>query len=326
MAENEASEKPNCTFLFKKRKIRNNAARKRKEIVVENDDSEEEAVTVVKKEKKTDVQNPMRQSTSIKRQRPVIGENDEEAEDDSVTVSYKSKRNVMPAGPSDQGATAILETETEIDRDAQALFERAQKINEELEGKEDDKVYRGMNNYAQYYKKKDTAAGNASSGMVRKGPIRAPANLRATVRWDYQPDICKDYKETGFCGFGDSCKFLHDRSDYKLGWQLEREAASGEYDNSGDEDDKKYEIDSDVDDLPFKCFICRNRFTDPIVTKCKHYFCEKCALEQYKKSTRCFICNVQTNGMFNPAKELVARMKVEEMEAAEQEKADSDSD
>lgn len=38
--------------------------------------------------------------------------------------------------------------------------------------------------------------------MVRKGPIRAPSNLRATVRWDYQPDICKDYKETGFCGFG----------------------------------------------------------------------------------------------------------------------------
>lgn len=32
--------------------------------------------------------------------------------------------------------------------------------------------------------------------------MRAPAHLRATVRWDYQPDICKDYKETGFCGFG----------------------------------------------------------------------------------------------------------------------------
>ena len=36
----------------------------------------------------------------------------------------------------------------------------------------------------------------------RQGPIRAPAHIRATVRWDYQPDICKDYKETGFCGFG----------------------------------------------------------------------------------------------------------------------------
>ena len=22
------------------------------------------------------------------------------------------------------------------------------------------------------------------------------------MRWDYQPDICKDYKETGYCGFG----------------------------------------------------------------------------------------------------------------------------
>lgn len=25
-------------------------------------------------------------------------------------------------------------------------------------------------------------------------------------RFDYQPDICKDYKETGRCGYGDSCK------------------------------------------------------------------------------------------------------------------------
>ena len=29
------------------------------------------------------------------------------------------------------------------------------------------------------------------------GPVRAPAHLRVSVRWDYQPDICKDYKETG---------------------------------------------------------------------------------------------------------------------------------
>lgn len=74
----------------------------------------------------------------------------------------------------------------------------------------------------------------------------------------------KHYKY--FTYITDSCKFLHDRSDYKLGWQLERETASGEC-NSGDEDDKKYEIDSDEDNLPFKCFICRDSFTDPVVTK-----------------------------------------------------------
>ncbi|CAF3744474.1 unnamed protein product [Rotaria sordida] len=48
------------------------------------------------------------------------------------------------------------------------------------------------------------------------GPIRAPTNLHVSVHWDYQPDIC-------YCDFGDNCKFLHDRSDYKHGWQLERE-------------------------------------------------------------------------------------------------------
>lgn len=152
-----------------------------------------------------------------------------------------------------------------MDRDAQAIYERSLEINKSLEGKSDDKVYRGLNNYAQYYKKKDTAAGNASSGMVRKGPIRAPAHLRATVRWDYQPDICKDYKETGFCGFGDSCKFLHDRSDYKAGWQLERDQGKG--DDSDGDDDTKYEIHSDDESLPFKCFICRDSFVDPVVTK-----------------------------------------------------------
>ena len=47
---------------------------------------------------------------------------------------------------------------------------------------------------------------NYTNLYCRKGPIRAPAHLRATVRWDYQPDICKDYKETGVCGFGGKIK------------------------------------------------------------------------------------------------------------------------
>ena len=88
-----------------------------------------------------------------------------------------------------------------------------------------------------------------------------------------------------------------------------REMASGTY-GANDEDDDKYKISSDDDDdLPFKCVICKKTFTDPVVTKCKHYFCEKCALENYKKSQRCFACGAQTNGMFNPAKELIDKLK-----------------
>lgn len=140
------------------------------------------------------------------------------------------------------------------------------------------------------------------------GPVRAPQYIRSTVRWDYQPDICKDYKETGFCGFGDSCIFLHDRTDYKHGWQLERDEAQSK--KSTESVDRSYEIaeGDDDDDLPFKCFICKESFNNPIVTKCRHYFCEACALARFRKSTRCAACDQQTMGIFQPAKLLAEKL------------------
>ncbi|XP_014245619.1 RING finger protein 113A [Cimex lectularius] len=293
--------------VFKKRKFNaKNRGRKRQASASEDSSSSEDDTQVVRKQHRKQLHNPMIQSTIREKKKVHLSDHERSSsEEDLVRVSYKSKRNPEPSLPSDQGATATVEIDTPLDRDAQAIYEKSLAINKDLKGKEDDKIYRGMANYTQFYEKRDTAQGNASSGMVRKGPIRAPTNLRATVRWDYQPDICKDYKETGFCGFGDSCKFLHDRSDYKHGWQLEQETSQKGQDNDSD----NYEIDSDDDQLPFKCFICRESFVNPIVTKCRHYFCEKCALDQYKKSTRCFICNTQTNGVFNPAKEIIEKMK-----------------
>ncbi|PAA92415.1 hypothetical protein BOX15_Mlig008356g1, partial [Macrostomum lignano] len=162
-----------------------------------------------------------------------------------------------------------------------------------------------------------------------RGPVRAPANLRVTVRWDYQPDICKDYKETGYCTFGDSCKFLHDRSDYKHGWQLEREYNEGTY---GQDDNTDYTIrdgsdaEEDSDGLPFRCFICRDSFTAPVVTKCGHYFCEKCALERFRKTARCFVCNTDTKGVFNPAKELIKKLNLVKSAAAAQQEGFSEEE
>ncbi|XP_038217651.1 E3 ubiquitin-protein ligase RNF113A [Zerene cesonia] len=285
--------------IFKKRNVKNRGGRKRKtSSSEEKNSSESDEPSVVQPSKRPQKLNPNIQSTGGEKKQRVVIENSDQSSDDD-----KPKKTTLSVQQQRENATATYELDTERDKDAQAIFEKAQKINEELQGQADDKLYRGINNYAQYYKKRDTAAGNASSGFVRKGPIRAPANLRATVRWDYQPDICKDYKETGFCGFGDSCKFLHDRSDYKHGWQLEREEIQTSKDGDSD-----YEIHSD-EELPFKCFICRNSFRDPVVTRCKHYFCEKCALDNYKKTTRCFICNSQTGGVFNPAKEIEAKIK-----------------
>ncbi|EDO32505.1 predicted protein [Nematostella vectensis] len=301
-AETANAEKPTCTFFKKSNRSKN--VRKRK---AESSGSEDEGQTVViRKEKKTGF-NPMIQKTEG------FAKEKGQDEEEKIHVDFKSTRSAMSAGPTDAGATATYELDTDFDRDAQALYEKKLQVNKELMEKEvDEKVYKGLNNYMQFYEKRDTAQGNAASGMVRQGPIRAPKNLRATIRWDYQPDICKDYKETGFCGFGDSCKFLHDRSDYKHGWQLEREWEHGKPDSA---DPHQYEIDSDNEDnLPFACIMCRKTFKNPVVTKCLHYFCEACALQHYKKNSKCFVCGVQTYGVFNPAKDIIKKMKENNVE------------
>lgn len=87
----------------------------------------------------------------------------------------------------------------------------------------EDGAYRGLNSYRDYragFRREQTIG--AEKGAGAHGPLRASTNVRMTVRVDYQPDICKDYKETGYCGFGDACKFMHDRGDYKQGWELDR--------------------------------------------------------------------------------------------------------
>ncbi|XP_056340464.1 E3 ubiquitin-protein ligase RNF113A-like isoform X1 [Oenanthe melanoleuca] len=330
-----------CGLVFKKRVRTAGSGRRKRPGSDQGSSGEEEGSAVVRKERRRDVPNPMIQkvrerrgsarsarqaqpglrcslgppspavparSGHCARDRPEYGPSSSEDEDPAkeIGVTYKSTRSTKPVGPEDMGATAAYELDTEKEKDAQAIFERSQKIQEELRGKEDDKIYRGINNYRKYMRPKDTSMGNASSGMVRRGPVRAPEHLRATGRWDYQPDLCKDYRETGFCGFGHSCKFLHDRSDCKHGWQIERELDECRY---GVSDEENYEVSSHEEDTPFKCFICRGSFKNPVVTKCRHYFCESCALQHYRKSQRCYVCDRQTNGVFSPATELGAKLE-----------------
>lgn len=76
---------------------------------------------------------------------------------------------------------------------------------------------------------------------------------------------------------------------------------------------------SDEEELPFACFICRKEFVNPVVTpscrcsllmrSCGHYFCEKCAIEQFRKTPKCFICGKNTNGCFNKATEIIERLE-----------------
>ncbi|EFO86761.1 CRE-TAG-331 protein [Caenorhabditis remanei] len=240
-----------------------------------------------------------------------VSDNSDDSDDDDnqsiavATHSFAASGEAGPSGPSDQGATATLEVDTDYSRDAQAQFERVQQQLKDGVEKDGKILYKGSALYGAK-EAKDTAKGNAASGYNRVGPVRAPQFLRQTVRWDFAPDICKDYKETGFCTFGDSCKFVHDRSDYKHGWEIDEEYEAGKY---GVEDDTDYEIRDQDDAFPEDCFICGKPFVDPIVTKCKHYFCTDCALKAFQKSSKCPVCHQNTEKIMNAAKDLINFLK-----------------
>jgi len=246
----------NVPFFKKKSKTSNNKnIRKRKKS--DTDVSREEndnSSAVITKERKLDNLNPFVQAS--RKGRRVARE--------EISDIYAANKSAITSVPEDI-ATRSAEWDTETDRDAQALLEKKLAAEEAL----DDNLYKGANAYKSYIKKRDTAAGSAVSSKIKAGPIRAPSNIRVTSRMDYQPDICKDYKETGYCGYGDSCKFLHDRGDYKSGWQLEREWE--EVQGKLKKDPNAFLVESSDEEsdeeLPFACFICRQDFKSPVVTK-----------------------------------------------------------
>merc|ERR1712151_118626 len=189
--------------------------------------------------------------------------------------------------------------------DTRNKHERNQKIHEGLKsGELEAGVYRGLGGYKQYAERSEGAlSASKYSGLL--GPNRGMANVRSTMRVEYwaacsgtDGGICKDYKETGYCGFGDSCKYLHDRSDYKSGhvieaeWEAKQKAieakkrkkwekrvmkkaeGGGGDEDDDDSDDSDEASDSDGDDLPLCCQNCRERWESctsiPIQTICGH--------------------------------------------------------
>lgn len=148
------------------------------------------------------------------------------------------------------------------------------------------------------------------------GPQKAVTNVRAICRFDFQMDVCKDYKETGYCGFGDSCKFLHDRSDSKNSWLLEKEWTQSQIvGGAPTKTSKEFELwkhgiagakrkpeasSIACKDLSLVCPICNKLLNSPCETPCKHYFCTSCMLSRLGKGKfKCFVCGTNTNGVIN---------------------------
>jgi RING finger protein 113A len=68
-----------------------------------------------------------------------------------------------------------------------------------------------------------------------------------------------------YTSHSEACKFRHDRTDYKFGWEIEQELAKGPVEQ-GDQHEN-LEVHDEEEALPFKCLLCRDSFNKPVVTK-----------------------------------------------------------
>lgn len=102
--------------------------------------------------------------------------------------------------------------------------------------------------------------------------------------------------------------------------KLQQKAAEG-WVPGEDGNEEAAASDSDEDELPFACYICRRPWEecqDPVVTRCRHYFCEHCALKHNAKNAgRCAVCELPTNGIFNIAIDIERRLKDQKRKAAD---------
>ncbi|OCT50556.1 Pre-mRNA-splicing factor cwc24 [Cladophialophora carrionii] len=263
------------------------------------------------------------------------------------TVAASSAKNVKPRHPSAAepasaaSAAVVARTNKEDATKTSNWFDEEDQRMTETKASEKanaasttDGTYKGVANYQSFIQKSSDRPPAPASKQV--GPVKSSTNVRTITVTDFAPDVCKDYKQTGFCGFGDNCKYLHAREDYKQGWQLDRDweintkgktpgaktVASANRNGPAaavaedDEDEKLLER------IPFACIICKDSYKNPIVTKCGHYFCEACALKRYRKDPSCAACGAGTGGVFNVAKKLNRLLdKKRERERLKKEKA-----
>lgn len=164
-----------------------------------------------------------------------------------------------------------------------------------------EKVGKATDNAQPVTSKKTYALQKQSSAVAGRSEKYqfSPDNAKPTCRFDYAKDLCKDYNESGYCVFGDTCIFLHDRGDYKSGWELELDWNNQMKASSEAALAKEEPSDNEMDST---CKICQKELQAPVSAECGHIFCETCALSEMNTSKKCPLCKKTWKGSFKVIK------------------------
>lgn len=86
-----------------------------------------------------------------------------------------------------------------------------------------------------------------------------------------QKVICKTFQETGYCGYGETCKYMHERTLNNVDF---------------------FSFNENV------CGICKKPPKEEVITLCCHSFCSDCVIMKCETKNICELCNKKTHGKF----------------------------
>ncbi|PLW50500.1 hypothetical protein PCASD_01482 [Puccinia coronata f. sp. avenae] len=249
--------------------------------------------------------NPLYQATGGKTSRMKAGQSDISSSDgEESSEEDESKSRTVGVAYQAQGS-ARQQAEESYQKSLLEKRELGEKARQDLELDQsnpveppgpDPKIYLG------------TANSKYQLPKARKstGPSRVdPTTSKRSPWWTTNRTCARTTKKRGTVA--SAILFLHDRGDYMHGWQLDDAFNSRTQKKVGGDDSESEEESHSHGNL-----ICRQPFADPIVTKCKHYFCAACAIKRFAKTPKCFACGTPTGGIFNKASRIIEKMNAKQ--------------
>lgn len=131
--------------------------------------------------------------------------NDDEEDDEQIAADLASYKRARITAKQMSGGVTLASTKringgTESTKESGVRLGDGYAASRELRASDDDQGATAVNRLE--VERQAEMKQMKKTSVLLAGPVKGSVNVRVSGRFDFQPDICKDYYETGFCGYG----------------------------------------------------------------------------------------------------------------------------
>lgn len=125
---------------------------------------------------------------------------------------------------------------------------------------------------------------------------KSSSAINPSHSFDYQQNICKDFRKKGYCRYGDECKFVHER-EYEFTSQPEHRRNFSIKPAKSQTLPKPTRRPSCGENDTEKCAVCCNPPQNTVRVPCGHLCCEVCFIESAgQEDSKCSHCSEPIKG------------------------------